>query len=464
MVFRNGQLLINDQYNLTDTNKITIVSNSFKVGANYTVVTVSGIGSVGTGTFPNPVYPEAGIAVSTGTTWTTSIPNNSSNWNIAFNDKITNAAFSGTNTKTLTLTQYDGGTFAPTFDDLQGIVAADTSSMLTNYLRSGVAASTYQTILTNPVTGTGISSFLPRFTGTSTLDSTRLFYSSGRLGINMDASEAASHLTSRFVIRDFGHNFKFDGSAAGSGYTTTFSHDDTGLKIGQSSNIRDIRFTLNGTSGLTIANNSNSPARAVGIGNDSPSHQLDVTGTFRATGAATLGSTLAVTGNITEGGNNVLTNLDTAWLSSRIDLKLNIVDTTSMLNPYWRSGRFSGTLPIVNGGTGATSASVARSTLDVGYVFVESTAGSSITLSSNRVSIVNTGGASATSIDLTTATNGRQYMIKNLATGTVISTASNVIPYTGGSAGTAILSAGNVTPQWVTLVADGTNWHIMQKN
>ena len=55
-------------------------------------------------------------------------------------------------------------------------------------------------------------------------------------------------------------------------------------------------------------------------------------------------------------------------------------------------------------------------------------------------------------------------MIKNLATGTVISTASNVIPFSGGSAGTAILSAGNVIPQWVTLIADGTNWHIMQKN
>jgi hypothetical protein len=171
-----------------------------------------------------------------------------------------------------------------------------------------------------------------------------------------------------------------------------------------------------------------------------------------------------VTGAITEGGNNVLTNLDTVSLSNRIDAKLNKTDTATMLNPYWRSGKFSGTLPIANGGTGAENASVARSTLDVGYVFVESTAGSSIVLSSNRVSIVNTGGASTTSIDLTTATNGRQFMIKNLATGTVISTASNVIPFSGGSAGTAILSAGNVTPQWVTLVADGTNWHIMQRN
>jgi hypothetical protein len=205
-----------------------------------------------------------------------------------------------------------------------------------------------------------------------------------------------------------------------------------------------------------------------------------ITGNIGLLKPTTISSSLTVTGNITEGGNNVMTNLDTvslsnridaklnktdtASLSTRIDLKLNKTDTATMLNPYWRSGKFSGTLPIANGGTGAENASVARSTLDVGYVFVESTAGSSINLSSNRVSIVNTGGASTTSIDLTTATNGRQYMIKNLATGTVISTASNVIPFSGGSAGTAILSAGNVTPQWVTLVADGTNWHIMQRN
>jgi hypothetical protein len=88
LVFRNGQLLNNDQYNLTDTNKITIVSTSFKVGANYTVATVSGIGSINTGVFPNPVYPDAGIALSTGSTWASSIPNNSSNWNTAFTDRL----------------------------------------------------------------------------------------------------------------------------------------------------------------------------------------------------------------------------------------------------------------------------------------------------------------------------------------------------------------------------------------
>jgi hypothetical protein len=88
LVFRNGQLLNNDQYNLTDTNKITIVSTSFKVGANYTVATVSGIGSVGSAQAGNPIYPEAGIPLSTGTTWTTSIVNNSSNWNTAYTDRL----------------------------------------------------------------------------------------------------------------------------------------------------------------------------------------------------------------------------------------------------------------------------------------------------------------------------------------------------------------------------------------
>jgi hypothetical protein len=38
-------------------------------------------------------------------------------------------------------------------------------------------------------------------------------------------------------------------------------------------------------------------------------------------------------------------------------LRLNLLpsDTASMLTPYWRAGRFSGVLPVANGGTGASS-------------------------------------------------------------------------------------------------------------
>jgi hypothetical protein len=42
-------------------------------------------------------------------------------------------------------------------------------------------------------------------------------------------------------------------------------------------------------------------------------------------------------------------------LVSRFAAKLNISDTASMLTPYWRSGRFSGTLPVGNGGTGSAT-------------------------------------------------------------------------------------------------------------
>jgi hypothetical protein len=495
LVFRNGQLLNNDQYNLTDTNKITIVSTSFKVGANYTVATVSGIGSIGTGVFPNPVYPEAGIALSTGSAWASSIPNNSNNWNIAYNDKINNAAFTGTTTKTLTLTQLDGGTITAPFTDLQGIVAGDTASMLLPYLRRADTTSMLlpylrradttlmltpylrkadttnmllpyfrdadttslnlisrfaakQNTLTNPVTGTGTTNTLPLFTGTSTLGNSVIQESSGNIGIN----------------------------------TTPFAS----LTLGQGKNIM-LDASLNNVPRLlfyeTNARNENDVQFGAKIQYNSPSDRLEFimrdsfaadpsgdelaisivrqTGNVTIHKPTTLSSTLAVTGDITENGNNVLTSADTTTMLAPY---IERGDTATMLNPYWRSGRFSGTLPIANGGTGAESASVARTTLAVGYLFIEVTAGTVATLTSNRVSLVNTGGSLTTQLDLTTATNGRMYMIKNLASGTIVSTASNVIPFNGGSAGTAILGAGNVTPQWCTLVADGTNWHIMQRN
>lgn len=212
LVFRNGQLLINDQYNLTDTNKITIVSNSFKVGANYTVVTVSGIGSVGTGTFPNPVYPEAGIAVSTGSAWAASVPNNSANWNIAFNDKITNAAFSGTTTKTLTLTQYDGGTFTPTFTDLQGVTGVTTGTGLTGgtITTTGTVAVDFTTVapLANPTfTGT-VSGITKSMVGLGNVDNTSdankpiSTATQTALNLKVNISDTTSMLTPYFMDAD----------------------------------------------------------------------------------------------------------------------------------------------------------------------------------------------------------------------------------------------------------------------
>jgi hypothetical protein len=381
----------------------------------------------------------------------------------------------------------------------------DTASMLTNYLRSGIAASTYLT------QSSAASTYLPLAGGTVT----------GNTSFTQRLTVGASN---NYDVLNVHHNSE-------NGFRMSYSSEPTNYyfqlrPIVTSSNVR---YAFSQTNlnvfydSILVFNNGN-----VAINKLNPTYKLDVNGTLGVTGATTLSSTLAVTGNITEGGNNVLTNLDTTSLSSRIDGKVSlngsetingsksfnnvlnvlnqmtisgsvsglnkilgkntdgngvgditvgtglnltsntlnatVIDTASMLSPYWRSGRFSGTLPIANGGTNATSASGARNNLDVDYVFFATTAGSAVSLTSNRVYIVNTGSFSTTTLDLTPATSGRMYMVKNLASGTIISSASNVIPLNGGSPSTPILSAGNVTPQWCTLVCDGTNWHIIQRN
>ena len=58
-----------------------------------------------------------GIVKSTGGT-ITYLTDNTSNWDSAYNDKINSAAVTGTTTKTLTLTQQDGGTITTTWTDL----------------------------------------------------------------------------------------------------------------------------------------------------------------------------------------------------------------------------------------------------------------------------------------------------------------------------------------------------------
>lgn len=55
---------------------------------------------------------------------------------------------------------------------------------------------------------------------------------------------------------------------------------------------------------------------------------------------------------------------------------------------------------------------------------------------------------------------GREIMFKNSQAQTVVSSASNIVPQTGGAATTALLASG--TSHWCKVVSDGTNWVIMQ--
>jgi hypothetical protein len=345
---------------------------------------------------------------------------------------------------------------------------SDTASMLTNYLRSGLAASTYQaklngiglvyangtnisydnstylttssaattyqTILTNPVTGTGTNNYIPKFTTTgstignstlidngSTISTSSIFSTTNYASFNTTqvmGSSSGLLSTHRFTSANANGVYNKDffltsymgapwqGSDVGSGnrskppivaivnnndpsfinsglhLMTTNSTNNTytpaitfgvnsengsyyntigaitakKLNTGNytSQSAGQLEFFGTGTSldatgaSMTTANMTlgvgvgigytTAPTvrgrltvlEKLGINQSTPNFALDVNGTANITGAATLGSTLAVTNNITEGGNNVLTNLDTASLSSRIDLKLNKTDTASL--------------------------------------------------------------------------------------------------------------------------------------
>jgi hypothetical protein len=102
-----------------------------------------------TWTIDSMIYPEEGIAVSTGTAWGDSIVDNSSNWNTAYNNSIVSAEVTGTTTKTLTLDQQDGGTITASWTDY------DTAPVTSVFGRTGAVVAVSGDYTTAQVTESG---------------------------------------------------------------------------------------------------------------------------------------------------------------------------------------------------------------------------------------------------------------------------------------------------------------------
>ena len=75
--------------------------------------------------------------------------------------------------------------------------------------------------------------------------------------------------------------------------------------------------------------------------------------------------------------------------------------------------------------------------------------------------ICNGAGSITVTLPSPSSNTGRVIEFKTIAAQTVVSASSNVVPITGGAAGTAILPA--TAGAWATLLSDGTNWIIMKK-
>ena len=216
---------------------------------------------------------------------------------------------------------------------------------------------------------------------------------------------------------------------------------------------------MNGTSGLTIANNSNSPARAVGIATDSPSHQLDVNGTFNATGAATLGSTLAVTGAITEGGVDVIKGSGTSGYipvftsSDGID-NSPILNQSGIIN-FDSSVVVSNTLTVggatyysgyqIETGTGVNDFDVIAAGTSI-YIFENTSAGSGTTTKEF--------------LDSANSNTGRVITISNISDNAWDMAFTSIKPYTKTSTTINQLSSG----QSITILSNGAKWLIISRN
>ena len=488
LLFRNGQLLLNDQFTVIDTNKVKISATSYKVGENYTLVTVSGIGSVSSAQ-GNPVYPEAGIALSTGTTWTTSITNNSSNWNTAYTDRL----------------KWDGGS--------TGLVAATGRTSL-----GGTTIGQSMFTLTNPgaitfpqfnadnsVTALSAANFRTAI-GAGTVTSVTVSATSGNpLSITNTTSTPVIELLSATTARN-GYLTStdwntFNGKQSTITLTTTGTSGASTL-VGSTLNIPQYTggsgtvTSVSGTGAISVATGTTTPVISVadaafGIAGiiSSGAQQFSGDKTFEG---ITQFNGRALFKDYTYTATR-LAGLSSTDRFATVTIGTGLSLSSGTLSATGGSGtvtEVTGTLPIsVTNGTTTPAITIANASTSAAGVVTTGTqsfvgsktftglvgfqraiqrpyesvtvSSASITTSSTWV-VVNNAGTVTLTFPAASSSTGTEFHIKTITNNAVISASSNIAPLAGGSASTAILSA--TAGKWATLVSDGTNWVIMQAN
>jgi hypothetical protein len=488
LLFRNGQLLLNDQFSVIDTNKVKIAATSFKVGENYTLVTVSGIGSVSSGQ-GNPIYPEAGIALSTGTTWTTSITNNSSNWNTAYTDRLKwdggstdlvaatgRTSLGGTTVgqSMFTLTNPSAITF-PRFNADNSVTALSAANF-----RTAIGAGTVTSVTVSGTSGNPLS--ISNTTTTPVIE--LLSATSGRNG----------YLTSTDWTT-------FNGKQSTITLTTTGTSGASTL-VGSTLNIPQYTggsgtvTSVSGTGAISVATGTTTPVISVadaafGIAGiiSSGAQQFSGDKTFEG---ITQFNGRALFKDYTYTATR-LAGLSSTDRFATVTIGTGLSLASGTLSATGGSGtvtEVTGTLPIsVTNGTTTPAITIANASTSAAGVVTTGTqsfvgsktftglvgfqraiqrpyesvtvSSASITTSSTWV-VVNNAGTVTLTFPAASTSTGTEFHIKTITNNSVISASSNIAPLAGGSASTAILSA--TAGKWATLVSDGTNWVIMQAN
>jgi hypothetical protein len=280
-------------------------------------------------TIDSMVYPSAGIAVSTGTAWGTSITDNSSNWNTAYSLRITSA------TSPLSITS--------------NVLSISQASGSTNGYLSSTDWTTFnnkQNALTNPVTGTGVSGRIAYFNGTTTQTSSAfLTWDNTNAILSANSIYNYNNTTNAYMLSSDGENI---------GSIFNVSITKWALGYGTST-------TALGTPVLTWDSSAN-----VGIGTTSPTSKLHIVGATYSTLGFFVPNTSQISFTTSNGSNGMNVNGSTnkvVFMSGgnetiTLDSSANVgIGTTS---PSYKldvsgTGRFSGTSSVLNINGGGTS-------------------------------------------------------------------------------------------------------------
>jgi hypothetical protein len=244
-------------------------------------------------------------------------------------------------------------------DTTAALLVSDTASMLTNYLRSGVAASTYLPLAGGTMTGT-----INRQEGSNDGSASTFYYNLLNYFAKRDNVKGGQ--TAQITFTDRPGTSTFPNNVRTSDIYLMTAKNFSGGQLGQYLD-------------TTLSVVANQDGGRIGISKLNPAYKLDVNGTLGVSGPSTfldlqgagsrmviagsggLLSTQAIpTGTVTSvGGTGTVNGISlTGTVTSSGNLTLG-----GTLSGVSLSSQVTGTLPIANGGTGSTTAATARTAL-----------------------------------------------------------------------------------------------------